>query len=244
LSFYKYFLQLNKPTGFYVIWLLAIIVGIAVGLYHPADFHYHLMFQVNELYAGGLPFKLEINCAKVLAGFLILCFLYHQNNPRHAYVQQVLAQIFLIVSLALLVLLVAFFVLDLHLYLKPLMYILMFSVENLLATCIVEEAFMRLLLQAQVQLFTMRFTKSKWLIELIPLAFASAVFVLTHLVTQGPMLVVFSLAGIVYGAVYSLTKNIVACVCVHFLVNVILFNLSHKVKGRIPVLSCCGCTLM
>ena len=225
LSAYQYFLQRNKPFGFYGCWLAAIVLGVVVGLYRPSGFNYPLVFSVSQLYDGGLPFSLYVNIAKLLAGYLILWFLFSQKAQVDAYVRAPLRQIALAAGLGLLVFVVAYFFLDLQFHLKALNYVVTFAAVNLLVTCVAEEAFMRLLLQAQLQGFVARKTANRYWQEFFPLFITTAIFILTHLTHNLPTMLVFGLAGLGYGVVYSLTKNIWACVLVHFMVNIVHFAL-------------------
>ena len=59
----------------YLTWLLAIVLGIGVGLYRPAGFNYPLVFSVSQLHEGGSPFSLYINIAKLLAGYITVYLL-------------------------------------------------------------------------------------------------------------------------------------------------------------------------
>jgi uncharacterized protein len=222
LIFYRYYSSAHKPIGTYITWLLAIVLGIGVGLYRPVGFNYPLIFSLNQLHEGGLPFSLYINIAKLLAGYITVYFLLSFGSQ--AYIQSRALQFALAVGLGFLVVCVAYFALDLAFYLKPLKYIALFGLVNLLATCIAEEAFMRLLLQAQLQKFLSGKLASGFWLEAIPLLITTTIFGVMHFSANVNLLWVFSLAGFSYGLVYSLTKNLWMCVAVHFTVNIIHFS--------------------
>ena len=224
LSLYQYLLQYNKPLGFYLCWFLAIVLGIAIGLYRPSGFSYPLVFSTNQLYEGGLPFSLYVNTAKLFAGYIIICFLFSPKSQGDIYIRSSLQQYVFAVSLGVIVVLIAGLFLGLEFHLKSLNYIVMFGLANLLVTCIAEEAFMRLLLQAQIQKFLSVKVKNVFWLEAIPLLIATLIFVVTHIVTSLNAIMVFGLAGFTYGLVYSLTKNLWACVAIHFTVNIIHFS--------------------
>jgi membrane protease YdiL (CAAX protease family) len=225
LALYNYLLQANKPVGLYLAWTLALVLGIAVGLYRPAGFSYPLVFSVNQLYEGGLPFSLYVNTAKLLAGYIIVYFLISSRIAADVFIRSRLQQYVFAIAVGVIVVLLASLLLGLEFHLKPLNYILMFGLANLLVTCVAEEAFMRLLLQAQLQKFIATKVNSVFWLEAIPLLIATLIFVVTHLVTSLNAILVFGLAGFTYGLVYSLTKNLWACVAVHFTVNIIHFAL-------------------
>lgn len=220
---YRYCSAAHKPFGMFLSWLLAILLGVGVGLYRPAGFNYPLIFSLNQLHEGGLPFSLYINVAKLLAGYITVYFLLSKASK--AYIQSPIQQFSLAVGLGLGVVCIAYFALDLAFYLKPLQYIALFGLVNLLVTCVAEEAFMRLLLQAQLCKFlSSKLLRGFWL-EAIVLFITTSLFVVMHFSANLNVLLIFALAGFCYGLVYSLTKNLWACVAVHFTVNILHFSL-------------------
>ena len=126
--------------------------------------------------------------------------------------------------LALFTLIVAYKILGLAFHVKPFKYIVLFGLVNLIITCLAEEAFMRLLLQEQIQKFISGAVTHKLWQEFIPLITTTFIFVLTHSVQGFNAVLAFAVAGFSYGLVYSLTKNLWACVAVHFAVNIIHFS--------------------
>lgn len=223
LLLYDYFLKRSNRVGIYVCWLAAIVLGIVVGLYRPTGFNYPLIFSVNQLHDGGAPMSLYFNTAKFLAGYIILYYLLSSSVSASAYLQSRSKQILLSLPSIVLILGIAYELLDLHLYTKPLKYIAMFGLVNLFVTCVAEEAFMRLLLQAQIQKMISVSVRQPLLQELIPLLITTLIFVLTHSVHGFNVIVTYTVAGFSYGLVYCLTKNLWACIGVHFGVNIIHF---------------------
>jgi membrane protease YdiL (CAAX protease family) len=222
LMFFRYCTSTNKTIAAFITWLLVIVLGVAVGLYRPAGFNYPLIFSLNQLHEGGKPFSLYINIAKLLAGYITVYFLL--SVGLQAYIKSQTRQYALAIGLGFIIVILAYFALGLGFYLKPLKYVALFGLVNLLVTCVAEEAFMRLLLQAQLQKFLSELASGFWL-EAIPLLITTAIFVLLHLSSNLNVLWVFALAGFSYGLVYSLTKNLWACVAVHFTVNILHFSL-------------------
>lgn len=222
---YRYCSSTHRSLGMYLTWLLAIALGIGVGLYRPAGFNYPLVFSVSQLHEGGSPFSLYINIAKLLAGYITVYLLISSGVKVKPYIQNRPQQFALAVGLGLFVVLIAYFALGLGFYLKPLAYITLFALVNLLVTCVAEEAFMRLLLQAQLHKFLSGKLASTFQLEAVPLLITTGIFVLMHFSANVTVLGVFALAGFCYGLVYSLTKNFWACVAVHFTVNIVHFSL-------------------
>lgn len=221
--FFRYCTSTNKTIAAFITWLLVIVLGVAVGLYRPAGFNYPLIFSLNQLHEGGKPFSLYINIAKLLAGYITVYFLL--SVGLQAYIKSQTSQYSLAIGLGFIIVIVAYFSLGLGVYLKPLKYVALFGLVNLLVTCVAEEAFMRLLLQAHLQKFLSGKLAGGFWLEAIPLLITTAIFVLLHLSSNLNVLWVFALAGFSYGLVYSLTKNLWACVAVHFTVNILHFSL-------------------
>lgn len=214
----------NKLVLGGLLWVSAIVLGVLVGLYKPQGFSSPLIFRVEQFYEGGLPFELRVNISIALAGYAILFCLPLNYQPKNVYIPQLLYQVIASVFLSFVVIVVAYFILNLEFHIKPLRYILLFSLVNLCVTCIAEEAFMRLLLQAQLHQFIARITAQKYIQEYLPLLLATILFVLTHYPPTLEMTFVYALAGFSYGLIYLITKNIWASVGVHFLVNLLHFS--------------------
>ena len=221
---YDYFLNHNNRIGFYVSWSCAIVLGILVGLYRPHDFNYPLVFSVEQFYDGGLPSSLYINIAKFFAGIITLFFLLSYKPVTPIYIQSKFSQFTFSLVLALLILGMAYEILDLQIHVKPFKYILLFGLVNLLVTCLAEEAFMRLLLQSQIQKFISGTIKHRFWQEIIPLGVTTFIFVVTHSVQGLNNILIYTVAGFCYGLIYSLTKNVRASIAVHFTVNIIHFS--------------------
>lgn len=208
-----------------IIWLLIIAVGLFLAIYRPHEFSYPLIFHAAELHEGGKPFTLHINSAKALAGYLVLLFLINQPDvPGKTVCKSRLQQFAVALAFAFLILTVAWFVLDLHIYPKSITYVLAFGIINLLVTCVSEEAFMRLVFQAQLERFIANFTNKTAIYQGISLFTTTLLFVATHAVASIELLIVFTLAGFLYGLVYTLTKNVFASIATHFTVNIVHFS--------------------
>lgn len=208
-----------------IIWLLIIDTGLFLAIYRPYEFSYPLIFHATELHESGKPFTLHINTAKALAGYLVLLFLINQTgSPGKAVYKSRLHQFAIAFAFALPILLVAWVVLDLNIYIKPITYVLAFGIINLLVTCVSEEAFMRLVFQAQLERLIANFTNKTVIYQGVSLFTTTLLFVATHAVASIELLIVFTLAGFLYGLVYTLTKNVFASIATHFTVNIVHFS--------------------
>lgn len=204
-------------------WLLAVISGLVIGLYRPDGFNYRLIFSVSQLHEGGLPFALYVNIGKGLAGWLALLLLLPLVDRQKAVVGSALHTAGLVLILTAIILITAWVLLDLALVTKPVEFLLPFGLVNLLVTCVAEEAFMRLLFQLSLAFAFARMIPRQWLPQIIALLLTTALFIVTHSTASAALVVVFGLAGFCYGLVFLLTRNIYACIALHFLVNFIHF---------------------
>ena len=125
-------------------------------------------------------FSLYINIAKLLAGYITVYLLISCSAQAKPLFKTAPSNLPLAVGLGLFVVLIAYFALDLGFYLKSLAYITLFALVNLLVTCVAEEAFMRLLLQAQLHKFLSGKLASTFQLEAIPLLITTGIFVLMH----------------------------------------------------------------
>lgn len=222
-----------------IAWLLALITGVAIGLYRPADFHYPLLLRVERFYPGGEPFALYLNVGKALAGYLLLFWLLYQPAYGGYWRKtSTWAMPWIVTTDALLVLLVvvtAAFTLPLAVVPKFSAEIAVFLINNLIITCVAEEVFMRLLVQRQLGLWTQavvgkfdRFRKTRiaqLLVEVVPIVVATILFAATHGGPASPAFSIFLLAGAAYALAYSLNKSVWSSVAVHFGVNALHIGL-------------------
>jgi len=213
----------DKSIAIVSLWLAVIFTGLSIGLYRPSGFNYPLLFSVESLHENGKDFSLYVNIGKGLAGGLSLFILlkYYTEKPRYIHSPSKQASTALV--FAFIILSLAYYLLNLDFHLKPLELILLFGLSNLLVSCIAEEAFMRLIVQAQIRRFIEKKISQNWLLELLPLLATTIVFMATHSLASPDLAVVYSIAGFLYGLIYTLTKNVFAAIALHFMVNLFHF---------------------
>lgn len=207
------------------IWLLIIITGLFLAIYRPHEFSYPLVFSTVALHEGGNEFRLHINTTKTLAGYLVLYFLINGIGSRgKTYLKLSSHQFATSLICTFLILATAFLVLDLDIYPKPIAYVLAFGLVNLLVTCVSEEAFMRLVFQSQLERFISKYTNKTLIYQGVSLFITTVLFVTTHAIASVELFIVFSIAGFLYGLIYTLTKNVFASIATHFTVNILHFS--------------------
>lgn len=195
------------------------LVGFFMAVYRPAGFDYPLIWSPGPLYEGGSPYSLYVNLSKAVGGYLVILWLwfgmrlYESNSlaarPLWNYLAPVAAG-----AGATLLIAYAFFGVGWEAKWPDGIYY--FFLVNLLVTVVSEEAFFRLLLQAQIERF---FNSSKGG-NCVAVAVSSVVFALAHSSASEAVFFLFLFAGFVYATVYARTRSLAASIATHFGVNI------------------------
>jgi uncharacterized protein len=200
------------------LFFLLVPVAFWVASYEPERFAYPLLFSLAGEAGEAARYELSVDFAKGIAGFLLLYLLWPKLRAN-----EFIASRWISVSLLLLaplfIISVAISLLGLQWQPKPIEQILQFAVVSLLITCVAEEVFMRFLFQQNLRNAVASFTANRALQEIIPLLLVTVVFVSIHAGISGAAVWVYALAGFLYGLSYTLSKNILYPIAIHFLVN-------------------------
>lgn len=205
------------------LFLLLVPLAFWVASYEPEGFAYPLLFSLPGDDGETARYKLSVDFAKGIAGFLLLYLLWPKLRANE-FIASRWVSVSLLLLAPLLIIGVAIPVLGLQLQPKPIEQILMVAVVNLLITCVAEEVFMRFLFQQNLRNAVAHFTVNRALQEIIPLLVVTFVFVMIHSGISGAAVWVYMLAGFLYGLSYTLGKNILYPIALHFLVNQIHFS--------------------
>jgi len=183
------------------------------------------VFQPAVIYDGvhfsdiSAEFTIRYHFDKAVVGFVLLAFLYKRVNRWREWkeVGRNILPIYIVTMLAVLFLgmMLGYFVYDPKLS----SLILWWGVGNLFITCIAEEAFFRLLIQAPLQdgLKKIRFG------AVIALIITSILFGLVHAGGGWIMVLGATLAGLGYGYAYLRTGRVEAAILLHFALNLTHF---------------------
>lgn len=197
------------------VWGLILPVGLSMALYRPEGFSYPLLFHVDQFHLDGKPFALYVNTAKALAGYTAILWLLTQPSPQSRLHQRWFLPLSL--ALAAVVLAAAVPLLGLQWHPKWQSEIAIFLVVNLLVTCVAEESFMRLLVQAPIHHACLRF--GPFVAGAVGLLVSTGLFAAAHSPQTGAAWGVYLLAGAMYGLGYALTGRLWVSVATHFTVN-------------------------
>ncbi|MHA7231235.1 CPBP family intramembrane glutamic endopeptidase [Vibrio campbellii] len=211
--------QKTKPV-YYLGWSVVIIWCVMLFVHLIPGFNN--LQVLNKVTAGPLsaPFSMYLNLDKPLALFaLFLAYPFLLGSEAKGRVKPALLVMIPLLSLLPIAAMLG--------ALKPEMSLpswwWLFALNNLMLTCVAEEALFRGFVQ---QSLSRRFD---WRLGLV---IASILFGLAHFV-GGPLLIVFAtLAGLGYGLVFHFTGRLWCAVLAHF-----LFNFCHLVFFTYPILA-------
>lgn len=206
------------------VFLLLVPLAFWVASYEPEEFAYPVLFSLPGDDGEAARYELSVDFAKGIAGFLLLYLLW-PKRPANEFVAAKWISVSILLLAPLLIIGVAIPVLGLQLQPKPIEQILMVAVVNLLVVCVAEEVFLRFLFQHNLRNAIASVTTNRLLQEVIPLLLVTFVFVAIHAGISGAAVWVYALAGLLYGLSYTLSKNILYPIAIHFLVNQIHFSL-------------------
>lgn len=205
------------------LFFLLVPLAFWVASYEPEGFAYPLLFSLPGDDGEPARYELSVDFAKGIAGFLLLYLLW-PKRAANEFIAGKWFSISVLLLAPLLIISVAISVLGLQWQPKPIEQILQFAAVSLLITCVAEEVFMRFLFQQNLRNAIASFTDNRALQEIIPLLLVTGIFVAIHTGISGTAVWVYALAGFLYGLSYTLGKNILYPIVIHFLVNQIHFS--------------------
>ncbi|HEY0891430.1 MAG TPA: CPBP family intramembrane glutamic endopeptidase [Cellvibrio sp.] len=214
--------ELNRWIKVGLFFLLAPL-AFWVASYEPEEFAYPLLFSLAGDTGEVAHYQLSVDFAKGIAGFLLLYLLWPRLHANE-FVASTRLSILILLLAPLFIIGVAISVLGLQWQPKSIEQILQFAVVSLFITCVAEEVFMRFLFQQNLRNAVASFTANRALQEIIPLLLVTGIFVAIHAGISGAAIWMYALAGFLYGLSYTLGKNILYPIAIHFLVNQIHFS--------------------
>ncbi len=210
------FHEINGIARFTLI-IVILALAIALGLHILPGFHNPIVISDSQLASDSLPYTLQLNYDKALAGLFLLWLsrpLLQKPGDVLLMIKQsapiALLTIGLVVALSL--------ILDyIRLDIKLPAFFFYWLWANLFFTCVAEEALFRGFLQQQISLGLQKFRYG----TLIALFSCAVLFGLAH--AGGGMIYVIlaTVAGVGYGTVYLRTGRVEASILLHFMLNVV-----------------------
>ena len=193
-----------------VIWMIALAAHLLPG--------FNNLQVLNQVTSGvnSQPFDMYLNIDKPLVFFALLLLLPNllkQQSIPNSFLKQISKYQFsgVILLTILFIYALAFMLGLLQIELSIPKWIWIFALNNLIITCVVEEAFFRGFIRQKLT------DKSNPLIALI---LTSVLFGIAHFGGGIAYIFVATIAGLLYGITYMYTGRLIMAILVHFLVNI------------------------
>lgn len=206
--------------------LAIVTIGISIGLWTHLfpGFHPLLVVDQVEISKGAVPFSLYMSFDKPLVGFFILAWSLPLIQNLFSFKQML--KVALPLSLLGIILLAAISLYSGLITWDPKFptFFWLFAPINLILVVIPEEAFMRGFVQNECY----RLLGGKGIVaQVFAVLLTALFFAALHYtwVKNIPFLALVFIAGVIYGAIYQLTKSIEASITCHFLFNIVHFTL-------------------
>lgn len=216
---YLSYLSNEIQSKAFAVLLIATIAGLGLGFgFHVFDgFRPFVIYEDVFLGNAQTSYSLRAHFDKALAGLILMGWLYRYKPPGIG--QENLIYVFKVSSLGIVFLFSLALAFGQSFDFKLNQYVLAFYGVNLLFTCVAEQAFFNLLIQANLE----RIFKFSFRGDNIALWLTAILFSLAHYSAQISLtsFILIGLAGIIYAYLYKTTKCVEIAIGGHFLVNVI-----------------------
>jgi len=227
LLFYALVSMYNKSSSKwkYILWVLVFSLGLALELHLIPGFKNLLIWNKIQFTPDAIPFTLYLNFDKTIVGLIILGLTLNLACTRiewKALLKQVVFKLPIIIFI-ILILTIAFGYTKFEPKLPNGLWI--WIVSNLLFTCVAEEGLFRGFFQESLS--QLKYKHSDYIEVLVPAMF----FGIIHYPGGVKYVILATVAGILYGWVYKVTKRIEASILVHF-----MLNLTHILFFTYPAL--------
>lgn len=209
----------------YILWVLVFALGLTLELHLIPGFKNLLIWDKIKFTPDATPFTLYLNFDKASVGLMILGLTLNLASTGHQWKALLKHVVFKlpIVIFIILILTIAFGYTKFEPKFPHGLWI--WAISNLLFACLAEEGFFRGFFQESLS--QLKYKYSDYTAILIPAVF----FGLIHYPGGIKYVILATVAGVLYGWVYKVTKRIEASMLVHF-----LLNLTHILFFTYPAL--------
>ncbi|MBN4080190.1 CPBP family intramembrane metalloprotease [Beggiatoa alba] len=197
--------------------ILFLVLCLAFGLHIVPGFNSLQILDNARLGTDALPYSLYFNFDKALIGLFILGFLYQQSNNVLSWPASIVRLLIIMTLTTTVVIILSLWLGYIRFEIKWFNGLLYWMWANLFFTCIAEEALFRGLLQHQLakKLTHIKFGSG------IAVIVAAVLFGMAHIGGGALYMLLATVAGMGYGAVYALTGRIETSILCHFGLNLI-----------------------
>lgn len=215
------YLSFNAPKKFFKaqFGILTALFAIPVSYHLMPGFNNLMVANQIKLTNDALPYSLYLNFDKPIIGLFILAFglpfINTTSQSMSASRERFFKVVLLVIGALIVMPVLALGMNYVHFNPKWDNFFYLWIIDNLIFTCVCEEAYFR----GFVQYGFMRFWSGHRYGNIFALLIASILFGLAHFRGGYIYVLLASIAGLFYGGVYLLTKRIEASIITHFLVN-------------------------
>jgi membrane protease YdiL (CAAX protease family) len=205
------------PRGRGALAVLAAALALAMSLHLLPGFHPAVLFHDVRLTPDAAPFALALGFDKAAAGLLLLAAFSVRADSWRQFASQLPA--IAAAALATCVVAIGIALAAGYVRLEPKWVEASpaFLAANLLFTCVAEEAFFRGLIQERLMRLAQTRHQPAW--RWIAIAVSTVLFGLAHAGGGATWMLVATVAGLGYAAIYARTRTIEGAILVHFAVN-------------------------
>ncbi|WP_375326343.1 CPBP family intramembrane glutamic endopeptidase [Candidatus Tisiphia endosymbiont of Nemotelus uliginosus] len=198
-----------------------------------------LVLNAVQFTPDAKPYTMYLNFDKAVVGLIILGTTLKLVNSWQEWkilFKQIMYELPIIVPAIILIIILSIIFNYIKFELKFPQLLWIWGINNLFFTCIAEEALWRGFVQESLTKFKYQYS------EYIALLISAIFFGLAHFPGGGKYVLLATIAGVLYGWVYKVTKRIEASILTHFTLNLvhILFFTYPALKLFYKALTVCG----
>ncbi len=208
-----------------ILWLLICALGLGLELHAIPGFHNLLILDKVQFTSDALPFTLYLNLDKTIVGLIIVGFTLPRIDSYNSW-KEMLKQVTLKLPFVLLIIMILSFIFG-YVRFEPKLpkELWIWIVSNLFFTCLAEEGLFRGFFQEFLSSFKYKYC------EYVAIFIPAIVFGLIHYPGGVKYVILATVAGILYGWIYKVTRRIEASIVAHF-----VLNLTHILFFTYPAL--------
>ncbi len=231
--------QSSNSTPKYLLWTLVWILCCALQAHLIPGFNNLLVLNAVQFTPDAKPYTMYLNFDKAVVGLIILGTTLKLVNSWQEWkilFKQIMYELPIIVPAIILIIILSIIFNYIKFELKFPQLLWIWGINNLFFTCIAEEALWRGFVQESLTKFKYQYS------EYIALLISAIFFGLAHFPGGGKYVLLATIAGVLYGWVYKVTKRIEASILTHFTLNLvhILFFTYPALKLFYKALTVCG----
>ena len=202
-------------------------MGLCLELHIIPGFHNLLVLNKVQFTPDALPFTLYLNLDKTLVGLVIIGFNLQRINDYKSWKEMLINQVASRLPAIILIIMILSFIFG-YVRFEPKLPkdLWIWVISNLFFTCLAEEGLFRGFFQEFLSSFKFKYN------EYIAIFIPAVVFGLIHYPGGIKYVTLATVAGILYGWVYKVTRRIEASIVTHF-----MLNLTHILLFTYPALT-------